>query len=91
MKAEDPRTLGKCTVTPKRILHIHRGLTPSDDHHLPGLLLKPLSDGGTEVTVPDVDTLLSGAYAEFGGEPKTVRPTRETLEQLELDFASDAP
>jgi len=47
------------------MLNLRRGLTPADDCHLPDLLLKPLSDDGTEVTVPDVDTLLSGAYAEL--------------------------
>jgi len=65
------------------MLNLRRGLTRADDH-LPDLLLKPLSDGGTEGTVPDVKALLSGGYAEYGWDPETGRPTRETLEELGL-------
>lgn len=66
------------------MLNLRRGLTRTDDHHLPDLLLKPLSDGGTEGTVPDVEMLLSGAYAEYGWDPQTGQPTQETLKYLGL-------
>jgi aldehyde:ferredoxin oxidoreductase len=68
-------------------LNLRRGLTRADDR-LPDLLLKPLDDGGTEGTVPDVETLLAGAYAEYGWDPETGQPTRETLERLGLGFAA---
>jgi aldehyde:ferredoxin oxidoreductase len=86
LEVGDLTMLGKRIVTLKRMLNLRRGLTRANDR-LPDLLLKPLSDGGTEGTVPDVETLLSGAYAEYGWDPQTGRPTPETLKQLGLDFA----
>ena len=87
LEAEDLMTLGKRIVTLKRLLNLRRGLTRADDR-LPDLLLQPLDDGGTEGTVPDVDVLLAGAYAEYGWDPETGQPTRETLEGLGLGFAA---
>jgi aldehyde:ferredoxin oxidoreductase len=37
--------------------------------------------------MPDVDTLLAGAYAEYGWDPETGKPTPETLEEFGLGFA----
>ena len=88
LEIEDLMTLGKRIVTLKRLLNLRRGLTRADDR-LPDLLLQPLDDGGTEGTVPDVETLLASAYAEYGWDPETGRPTRETLERLGLGFATD--
>ena len=79
---DDLMVLGKRNVTLKRLLNFRLGLTRANDR-LPDLLMKPLS-GGTEGTVPDVDTLLAGAYAEYGWDPETGRPTEETLEVLGL-------
>ncbi len=83
LEAEDLMTLGKRIVTLKRLLNLRRGLTRADDR-LPDLLLKPLDDGGTEGAVPDVETLLAGAYAEYGWDPETGKPLQETLEELGL-------
>jgi aldehyde:ferredoxin oxidoreductase len=88
LEADDLITLGKRIVTLKRMLNLRRGITRADDR-LPDLLLKPL-DGGTEGIVPDVDTLLSGAYAEYGWDLETGEPTLETLEKLGLGFAASA-
>ena len=85
LETGDLMTLGKRIVTLKRLLNLRRGLTRADDR-LPELLLQPLEDGGTEGTVPDLETLLVGAYAEYGWDPETGRPTRETLERLGLAF-----
>ncbi len=87
LETEDLMTLGKRIVTLKRLLNLRRGLTRADDR-LPDLLLKPLDDGGTEGAVPDVETLLAGAYAEYGWDPKTGKPSQETLEELGLDLAA---
>jgi len=65
------------------MLNLRCGLTRADDH-LPDLLLKPLSDGGTEGTVPDIEMLLSGAYAEYGWDPQTGQPTLKTLKMFGL-------
>jgi aldehyde:ferredoxin oxidoreductase len=88
LEPDDLMTLGKRSVTLKRLLNLRRGLTRADDR-LPGLLLEPLDEGGTEGAVPDVDVLLSGAYAECGWDPETGIPTEETLGRLGLGFAVD--
>lgn len=77
--------LGKRIVALKRMLNMCRGLERADDC-LPDLLLEPLDEGGTEGRVPDVETLLAGAYAELGWDGETGAPTRETLEALDLRF-----
>ena len=88
LEADDLMTLGKRIVTLKRMLNMRRGLTRADDR-LPDLLMQPL-EGGTEGMVPDVGMLLAGAYAEYGWNPETGKPTRETLGMLGLDFAAKA-
>jgi len=89
LETSDLMTLGKRIVTLKRMLNLRRGLDRDDDR-LPDLLLQPLDDGGTEGTVPDVGVLLAGAYAEYGWNPETGKPTPETLERLGLAFTVDA-
>ena len=85
LQAEDLMTLGKRSVTLKRLINMRLGLTRENDR-LPELLLRPLKDGGTEGHVPDMDALLAGAYEEYGWDPETGRPTPETLETLSLEF-----
>ena len=75
---------GKRIVTLKRLFNIRRGLSRENDR-LPALLLQPLEEGGTEGRVPDLEALLSGAYAEYGWDPRTGLPLPETLEALGLD------
>lgn len=81
---DDLMTLGRRIVALKRVLNIRRGLLAADDR-LPDVLLKPLDEGGTEGKVPDLDTLLAGAYAELGWDPASGEPTKETLSALDLD------
>ena len=83
LQAEDMITLGKRIATLKRLLNLRRGLTRANDR-LPDLLMRPLNSGGTEGTVPDVETLLAGAYAEYGWDPETGKPTSQTLGGLGL-------
>jgi len=83
LNLNDLMMLGKRIVTMKRLLNLRRGVTRADDC-LPPLLLKPLKEGGTEGKVPNLEALLKGAYAEFGWDMKTGRPTRRTLELLGL-------
>jgi aldehyde:ferredoxin oxidoreductase len=83
---DDLMTLGRRIVALKRTLNMRRGLSAADDR-LPDLLLKPLDGGGTEGRVPDLDTLLAGAYAELGWDPASGEPTEETLGTLDLDVA----
>jgi len=84
LNAADLLHMGKRIVTLKRMLNIRRSITRADDT-LPALLLKPFKEGGTEGNVPDMDSLLKGAYAEYGWDPSTGKPTRETITKLGLD------
>jgi aldehyde:ferredoxin oxidoreductase len=88
LSAEDLITLGKRIVTLKRMLNLRRGITSADDT-LPALLLKPFKEGGTEGNVPNMDVLLKGAYAEFGWNPSTGKPTQKTLKELGLAFTAN--
>jgi len=74
---EDLIPIGKRIVNLKRLLNMNLGLTRANDR-LPDLLLKPLAEGGAAGRVPDMPTLLAGAYAEFGWDPETGRPSPET-------------
>jgi aldehyde:ferredoxin oxidoreductase len=76
LAAGDLMTAGKDIVDIKRRLNFKLGLTRANDR-LPELLLKPLAEGGSKGIVPDMPTLLSGAYAEFGWDPETGRPAGE--------------
>jgi aldehyde:ferredoxin oxidoreductase len=89
LAADDLMTLGKRIATLKRMLNLRRGLTRDADR-LPALLLGPLEGGGTGGAVPDVGALLSGAYAEYGWDPETGRPTAETLQELGLAFSAES-
>jgi len=84
---DDLLILGKRILTLKRLINLRRGLTRDNDR-LPDLLLKPLRNSGTEGKVPDVGILLAGAYAEFGWDPETGIPTRETLNRLGINSSN---
>ncbi len=90
LETDDLMTLGKRITTLKRLLNLRRGVTQADDR-LPDLLMQPLADGGTEGTVPDLDTLLSGAYAEYGWDAETGEPMQETLDELGLGLVTSEP
>src|SRR5271157_192359 len=81
LAAEDLMTLGKRIVNIKRVINFKLGLTKANDR-LPELLLRPLKEGGAKGFVPDMPTLLSGAYAEFGWDAETGYPTPETMDTL---------
>lgn len=83
--ADDLSTWGSRLVTLKRLINLRRGLTRADER-LPALLTQPLA-GGTEGHVPDLESLLAGAYAEYGWDLQTGRPYPETLHKLGLELA----
>jgi len=73
---DDLMNTGKRIVNIKRRLNFKLGMTRADDR-LPELLLNPLENGGSAGIVPDMPTLLAGAYAEFGWNPETGRPPED--------------
>ena len=77
--------LGMRILALKRMLNIRRGVSIADDA-LPALLRQPLKEGGTEGRVPDLGSLLRGAYIELGWDPVSGKPTREALASLGLDM-----
>jgi aldehyde:ferredoxin oxidoreductase len=76
LEAEDLITVGKRIVNIKRLLNFKLGLTRANDR-LPDLLLKPLQEGGAAGYSPDMHTLLAGAYAEYGWDAESGRPTED--------------
>jgi aldehyde:ferredoxin oxidoreductase len=76
LNAEDLIPIGKRIVSLKRLLNFKLGLTRANDR-LPDLLLRPPAEGGAAGHVPDMPTLLAGAYAEFGWDLETGRPSLE--------------
>jgi aldehyde:ferredoxin oxidoreductase len=86
---EDLLPLGERVFNLKRALNVRLGLTAANDR-LPELLLQPLSGGGAEGCVPDMDLLMHEYYAWRGWDPATGKPTRERLVALGLaDVAED--
>lgn len=77
LAAEELVPVGKRIVNIKRRLNFKLGLTRANDR-LPELLLKPLETGGAAGRVPDMPALLAGAYAEFGWDPETGGPPKDT-------------
>jgi aldehyde:ferredoxin oxidoreductase len=73
----------------KRVINHRLGLTRAGDR-LPKLLLQPLPDGPAAGQAPDFDLLMREYYAARGWDAATGRPTRATLEALDLGFAADA-
>jgi aldehyde:ferredoxin oxidoreductase len=86
-QADDLLAAGKRIVTLKRLLNAKLGLTRANDK-LPDLLLKPLPGGGTDGFVPNLESLLAGAYAEYGWDLDSAMPTTATMSELGLDLDS---
>jgi aldehyde:ferredoxin oxidoreductase len=83
-QAQDFDRAGRRIIALKRLINARRGLTRADDR-LPALLQQPLPCGGAEGRVPDLPTLLSGAYAELGWDAQTGQPTPQTRRELNLE------
>ena len=76
-------------IAGERILNLKRALNllwglKTEDEKLPGLLLRPLEEGGTAQYVPDVERLLSDYYEVRKWDRRSGRPTLEKLRQLDL-------
>ena len=78
--------VGKRIFTLKRIINHNLGSTIEDDK-LPDFMLKAFKTGGTLGFVPDLKTLLAGAYKEHGWDTSCGLPTPDTLKAYNLEFA----
>jgi len=72
----------------KRAFNDRLGLTRADDR-LPQLLLQPLSEGGTQGHVPDLELMLREYYKARDWDPETGKPSREKLEELGLGWVAE--
>ncbi len=80
---------GERILNLKRAMNLRWGLKTVDEK-LPGILLKPLKEGGTAGYVPDVDRLLADYYRARQWDRETGKPTAEKLEELGLgDLAEE--
>ncbi len=68
----------------KRAFNCRLGLTRADDR-LPQLLLQPLSEGGTQGHVPDLELMLREYYEVRDWDPVTGKPSREKLLSLGME------
>ncbi len=84
---EDLLLIGKRIFTLKRMLNLKLGSTAADDR-LPAFMLKSFQGGGSSGFVPDLKTLLRGAYLEHGWDPDSGLPTPAALQEYGLEFTS---
>lgn len=72
----------------KRTFNNRLGLTRADDT-LPRLLLLPLSEGGTQGHVPDLELMLKEYYQARDWDWATGKPSQEKLEELGLGWVAE--
>ena len=75
----------------RRRPNLREGFTAADDT-LPKRFFQPRTSGALSKTALDADTLdkaIHGFYRLMGWDEKTGVPTREKLEELELDWVCD--
>jgi len=74
---------GERILNLKRLLNLRWGLEV-DNERLPGLLMEPLSDGGTAGHVPDVQRVLTDYYRIRQWDRRTGRPAMDKMQELGL-------
>ncbi|MBU2647793.1 aldehyde ferredoxin oxidoreductase C-terminal domain-containing protein, partial [bacterium] len=82
----DPNKLleaGNRSMSLKRAISNKFGVTQAHDC-LPDVCMAVLDDGATAGVQIDMDLMLKDYYGYRGWNPETGRPTRETLEALDL-------
>lgn len=80
---EEFLSAGDRSINLKRVINNLLGLTRDHDT-LPGICLRPLEEGSTAGTTPDINTMLSEYYAWRRWDESTGWPTREVLGELGL-------
>ena len=89
MDVNDVMRMGERIFQLQRAMSCRLGVAAKDDH-LPGILMRPLPDGGTEGHVPNMEKMLTEYYALRGWDSVTGKPSRERLMSLDLvDVAED--
>ena len=84
---EDMMRFGERSWNLKRAINNRLGLTCANDK-LPKALLTPLSEGGSDGFVPDIESMLAAYYQHRGWDAETGKPTREKLLELGLEDVS---
>jgi len=81
---EDMMKFGERSWNLKRAINNRMGLTRANDK-LPKALLTPLTEGGSDGFVPDIEAMLAAYYDARGWDPETGKPSREKLSELGMD------
>jgi aldehyde:ferredoxin oxidoreductase len=84
---QDLLKIGERIIMAKRVMNLRLGLTPKDDS-LPKHALKPLREGATGGSVPDLSRQLKEYYALRGWDPITGHPSQERLRALGIESLS---
>ena len=82
-------TYGERIWNLKRALNLKLGYNARRAEKLPELILRPLSEGGTEGNVPDFELMLREYYAARDWDWDTGKPSRAKLEALGLSQMAD--
>jgi aldehyde:ferredoxin oxidoreductase len=88
---DDLLEIGERATNLARIFNAREGFSRKDDI-LPERIFSPLQEGALEGEAfpkADFDTALTELYMLKGWNPKTGNPTRERLQSLSLDWATD--
>jgi len=84
----DLLTIGDRSVNIKRAINIKLGMT-GDADKLPAICMNHLEEGSTADQAPDMDRLLNEYYQHRQWDPKTGKPSREKLIELDLTQAAE--
>jgi len=84
VSAEELMEIGRRILTLKRRINAARGVS-TDAARLPEILSRALDEGGTLGQVPDLGTMLAGAYDELGWDVNSGAPSLATLSALGLE------
>ncbi len=82
---ENVLTYGERIWNLKRLINLKLGYRARRAEKLPELLLRPLSEGGTEGNVPEFETMLREYYQVRDWDWETGRPSCNKLRELGLD------
>ncbi len=88
MPLDDILLAGERIWNLKRAFNCRLGLSRAEER-LPQLLLQPLSEGGTQGHVPELELMLREYYEARRWDPETGKPSRKKLEELELGWVAE--
>ncbi len=86
---QDLREICERIVNIERAFNVREGIRAKDDRLPDRLLKEPMPDGPNKGSTVPFEELKNDFYREFGWDPETGAPTRETLKRLGLNDVDD--